>query len=121
MFPWGFRGFDLGVVISLVAIGMGAYLLFKKSQSESESPESAGTATFAGRKLTRSVVDRKIGGVCGGLAKYFEIDPALARSGFVVLALAQLPLVIIAYIAMMIVVPEDTDETIAGDGKIISV
>ncbi|MFQ5629841.1 MAG: PspC domain-containing protein [bacterium] len=122
MFPWGFRGFDLGIVVSLVVIGLGAYLLFKKSQSENESLSdvNTGTSPFAGKKLTRSVVDRKIGGVCGGMAKYFEIDPALARIGFVVLALAQLPLVVIAYIVMMIVVPEDNDETIVSEGNMTS-
>ena len=28
--------------------------------------------------------DKKIGGVCGGLAEYFDIDPLLIRLGFVV-------------------------------------
>lgn len=38
------------------------------------------------RRLYRSTRDRKIWGVCGGLAEYFSIDPVLVRVIFVVLA-----------------------------------
>ena len=31
------------------------------------------------KKLYRSRTDRKIWGVCGGLAKYFNIDPTIVR------------------------------------------
>ena len=39
------------------------------------------------RRLTLSVTDKKIGGVCGGLAEYFGVDPTLVRLAAVVLAL----------------------------------
>jgi len=39
------------------------------------------------RRLTLSATDRKIGGVCGGIAEYFGIDPTLVRVITVVLAL----------------------------------
>src|SRR4029079_9028468 len=39
------------------------------------------------RKLQRSQSDRMIAGVSGGLARYFEIHPAVFRVGFVVLTL----------------------------------
>ncbi len=38
-------------------------------------------------RLTRSSTDRVIAGVCGGLAKQFNIDPTLVRVGFVLLTL----------------------------------
>ena len=31
------------------------------------------------KKYYRSKTDRKIWGVCGGLAKYFDVDPTLVR------------------------------------------
>jgi phage shock protein PspC (stress-responsive transcriptional regulator) len=31
------------------------------------------------KKLYRSRTDKKIFGVCGGLAKYFNVDPTLVR------------------------------------------
>jgi phage shock protein C len=39
------------------------------------------------RKLYRSRSDRKLAGVCGGLAQYFNLDATLIRVPFVVLAL----------------------------------
>jgi phage shock protein C len=31
------------------------------------------------KRLTRSSTDKKIAGVCGGLAEYFDLDPTLVR------------------------------------------
>ena len=56
------------------------------------------------KKLYRSRTDRMIWGVCGGLAKYFGIDPVLVRVIFVVLGLMS-GFGIIAYIILAIVVP----------------
>ncbi len=39
------------------------------------------------RRLTLSDTDKMIGGVCGGIAAYFGIDPTLVRVITVVLAL----------------------------------
>ncbi len=39
------------------------------------------------KKLYRSTVDRKLCGVCGGIAEYFEIDPTIVRLGWVLLTL----------------------------------
>ena len=39
------------------------------------------------RKLYRSRTDRKLAGVCRGLAQYFNLDATLFRILFVVLAL----------------------------------
>ena len=39
------------------------------------------------RRLTLSVKDKKIAGVCGGIAEYFGVDPTLVRVITVVLAL----------------------------------
>lgn len=39
------------------------------------------------KRLTRSVRDRKIAGVCGGLGKYFNVDSTLIRIIFLTLLL----------------------------------
>ena len=58
------------------------------------------------RKLYRSKTDRKLAGVCGGLAQYFNIDPTLIRVLFVVLAvLGGSGLVL--YLALWIIVPNE--------------
>ena len=58
------------------------------------------------RKLYRSRTDRKLAGVCGGLAQYSNIDATLMRVLFIVLAvLGGSGLVI--YLAMWILVPKE--------------
>ena len=39
------------------------------------------------RRLFRSAVDRKLAGVCGGLADYFGVDPTLVRLAVIVLTI----------------------------------
>jgi phage shock protein C len=56
------------------------------------------------KRLYRSRTDRMIWGVCGGLAKYFDIDPVIVRIVAVLLIFAD-GLGILAYIIMAIVVP----------------
>ncbi len=56
------------------------------------------------RKLYRSRSDRKLAGVCGGLAEFFSLDPTLIRVLFVILALAGGSGIVI-YLAMWIMVP----------------
>jgi phage shock protein C len=41
---------------------------------------------YTGPKLTRSVTDRLIAGVCGGLAEYLDVDPTIIRIASAVLA-----------------------------------
>jgi phage shock protein C len=55
-------------------------------------------------RLYRSATDKVIAGVCGGLAHYFNIDPALVRLAFVVFALAGGASVLL-YIVLWIAVP----------------
>ena len=58
------------------------------------------------KRLYRSRNERMIAGVCGGIAEYFNIDPTLVRLVFVFAALAGGP-GLIAYLIMLIVVPEE--------------
>jgi len=58
------------------------------------------------KKLMRTTGDeKKIAGVCGGLAKYFDIDPVLVRLITVVMAVWGGG--IIAYIVAWIIMPEE--------------
>lgn len=56
------------------------------------------------KKLYRSVSDRKLAGVCAGIAEYFNIDPTLIRLGWAVGTLFA-GVGIIAYIIAAIIVP----------------
>ena len=39
------------------------------------------------KKMQLSATDKKLAGVCGGLAEYFNIDPLIVRIAFIALAL----------------------------------
>jgi len=58
------------------------------------------------RKLYRSKKDKIIGGVCGGLGKYFDIDPVLIRILFVFLTFYHGSGLII-YLVLLIIVPPE--------------
>jgi phage shock protein C len=60
------------------------------------------------KKLTRSTTEKWVAGVCGGMAKYFDMDPILVRVIFALLGFWGPGLLV--YIIMWIVVPEDTAE-----------
>jgi phage shock protein C len=67
----------------------------------------AGAAALAGRRLLRSRTDRRIAGVCGGLAEYFGVDPTMVRLAWVVLTIVPCAIVfgVIAYLIAWLVVP----------------
>jgi len=58
------------------------------------------------QRLERSRSDRMLVGVCGGLARYFGINPAFYRVGFVVLALIGGAGILI-YLAAALVIPDE--------------
>lgn len=58
------------------------------------------------KKLTRSS-DKMLMGVGGGLAKYFDIDPTLARIGLVLAGLFSAGTAIIVYIVVGLIMPEE--------------
>lgn len=62
------------------------------------------------KKLTKST-DKKLAGVCAGLAEYFGLDATLVRVLYVVLTVfsAGFPGIVL-YIIMTLIMPEKTTE-----------
>ncbi|TAL70827.1 MAG: PspC domain-containing protein [Bacteroidetes bacterium] len=60
------------------------------------------------RKFYRSKQDKVIGGVAGGIADYFDIDPVIVRIVFVLAALGW-GVSILAYIVLWIIIPESPE------------
>ena len=58
------------------------------------------------KRLYRSRTDKKIAGVCGGLAAYFGIDPVIIRILWVALILGA-GFGLLAYVIFWIVVPQE--------------
>jgi phage shock protein PspC (stress-responsive transcriptional regulator) len=70
-------------------------------------------------RLYRSVTDRMLGGVCGGLAKYLNIDLTIVRLFFVVLTLLGGfgPLL---YIILWIVIPPEGEVHVEGQTQTLN-
>lgn len=58
------------------------------------------------KRLTRSSKDKKIAGVCGGIANYLNVDPTAVRAA-TLLAIIFAGLSIWAYIILWICMPEE--------------
>lgn len=57
------------------------------------------------KKLYKSSADKKLAGVCGGIAEYFNIDSTLVRLGWVVFSLLG-GSGLLAYIIAAIIMPD---------------
>ena len=57
------------------------------------------------RELKKSRTNKVIGGVCGGIGEYFDIDPVFVRIVAVMLALGTHGVGVVAYIIAMIIMP----------------
>ena len=68
------------------------------------------------RRLTRSSSDKLIGGVAGGLGRYFGVDPILFRIAFVVLVFAG-GVGVLAYIGLLAFVPADDQSRVFGSRR----
>ncbi len=70
------------------------------------------------KRLIKST-NKKLFGVAGGVADYFNIDPTLVRVGFVVLAFICLPASLVGYIALAILMPSPNTVTQADHASAI--
>ncbi len=59
------------------------------------------------KRLYRSRRERMLGGVCGGLGEYIGMDPTVVRLIFVLLGFATGPGILLAYLILLLVVPEE--------------
>ncbi len=56
-------------------------------------------------RLERSTTNRVIGGVCGGIAEYLQVDPTLVRVFFVVVGVLTAGFGILGYIVLLVLMP----------------
>ncbi len=103
--PWG-------VVFPAILILLGLGVIYFSQTKRVEVPgtpveTSSQIPQPPPKELRRSVTDRKIFGVCGGLAKYLNADSSIVRILFIVLTLASFGVGIILYLALGIIVPEE--------------
>ncbi len=105
----------------IIFIGFGVFLVLKKPVQDqadgtnetlpqptvAEQNAEGETTQSQTKTLYRSRKERMIAGVCGGLAEYFSIDPTVVRLIFVLLTLFSKGFGILAYIILILAVPEE--------------
>lgn len=60
------------------------------------------------KKLTRSRTDKKLFGVCGGIAEYLNLDPTLVRIAFVVGVIGSGGPFVLGYLALAVLMPKES-------------
>lgn len=109
---WRYWYFPWKLFWPFVIIMIGVILLLSRSKGKTDPEESEPhSGRGRNRKLTRSKRERMIGGVCGGLGLYFRLDPAIVRFLWAIGTIVSHGLGIIAYILLLIVLPEEEVQT----------
>lgn len=62
-------------------------------------------------RLYRSKTERKVAGVCGGIAEYFNVDPTIIRLAWLI-AVFCAGGGLLAYLIALIVIPEKPDDLV---------
>lgn len=93
-----------GACIGGVLAYLAAWILVPDSSAPLADAASAGT-----RRLRRSVSDRKIAGVCGGLAEYFGLDSTVVRLVWAIMTIVPGAIIfgVLAYLVAWFITPED--------------
>ena len=90
-----------GAVVMGVVAYLAAWLLMPRAEAVD------GAAAGPQPRLVRSQSDRRIAGICGGLAEYFDVDPTIVRVTWVILSIIPGVFIggVVAYIAAWILTP----------------
>jgi phage shock protein PspC (stress-responsive transcriptional regulator) len=92
-----------GAIIGGVIAYLAAWLVMPEATEAAPAPQ--------GRRLTRSVTDTRIAGVCGGLAEYFGVDATPIRLLWVILSILCGAVIggVIAYLIAWIIIPRSPE------------
>jgi phage shock protein C len=97
------------VVLSIwpgaVVLGVVAYLAAWVLMPRAEARDGASATPQT--PLVRSRTDRRIAGICGGLAEYLDVDPTIVRVTWVILSIVAGAVVfgIVAYLIAWFIIP----------------
>jgi phage shock protein C len=106
------------ILFAILFIICGLFLIVRSSMEN--EPPTAQTATNAEthtqssqRRLTKIRTGRKILGVCGGIAKYFDIDPSIVRILYVFFVFITHGFGIIIYFVLGLILPEEELQSVS--------
>jgi len=101
------------LILSIVPGGLiGGVVAYAAAWIVMPEATEAPNADASPKRLTRSREDRKLGGVCGGIAEYLGADSTVVRFGWIVLTILPGVIVLgtIAYFVAWFVIPEGRRE-----------
>jgi phage shock protein C len=115
-------GLSLGAVIPVLLILAGVAFLFGGREYIAGMPSTASDVPHAGEaasdnatparepthRLYRSREEKKISGVCGGIAAYLRIDPVIVRLAFLMAAIASAGFMVVLYVVLAIALPVES-------------
>ena len=93
----------LGILAYLVA-----WLIIPEAAPGLDTPgPSGGERSWRPKRLSRSVSDAKLAGVCGGIAEYLEVDPTAVRLLWAVLTIFPGAILcgVLAYVVAWVIMP----------------
>ena len=95
-----------GAIIGGVLAYLAAWLIIPEATEPHAAP--------LGRRLTRSNADRKIAGVCGGLAEYYGVDATPIRLLWVILSILCGAVIggVLAYLVAWLIIPSRRDDVL---------
>ncbi len=90
---------------------------------EDTSTKESGTASSSrlGKRLYRHPDDRILGGVAGGLAAYFAIDPVIIRALFILLAFTSIGIILYVILWVIMPVAQTTTQKLEMEGKNVTI
>ncbi len=103
---------DRGAVVNIAMVEDVIAKMGQPEDFDDETSEEKGSNTIKEerfhkqkKRLYRDIDNRVLGGVCGGIAAYFNTDPVFIRVLFVILPFLSLGIIIPVYIVLWIVIP----------------
>ncbi len=101
--PWS-------AIWAIFLIAIGVLLIFSSSKYRKSGEGEEGSPGIPDvSRIRRSRKNRIFAGVCGGIAEYFNIDPAIVRLIWVLASLASIGLGILVYVLLILVFPEEEE------------
>ena len=115
-----------GILIILLGFGVLSWRPSRKKKKTVKKTVKAKTGkevrlesgTTDGKKRLRKSRDKKIAGVAGGLAEYFNIDPTLVRIAFVIGTIISQGTFLFAYLILSFVMAKPEPLSLSRDEKI---
>lgn len=92
----------IGLILLGIAALTGAFEKPATRRTGTRSVKSTSRGTFM-----RSTTDRRIGGVCGGLGKYLNVDSTVVRLVVVLLSLPHIFGALLIYLLLVIIIPTE--------------